>query len=167
MTARQRALREGETLAPPLLALPMGAAPVKKVALSEDDEAKLQEKVQKRKLREQQRAQELMETTIQGLLKKQASRKLTEEEERQEKLRRERSAGVHVRYVSSAAGASLSLPTGMAFPLPATRLQGYPPPRPKCAAPDCPNPRRYACAATHQSICSLECLRKLSVVHSS
>lgn len=62
----------------------MMTAPSKKpVALTEDDEAKLLEKIQKRKLREQQRAEELMESTIQGLLKKQASRKLTEEEERQ------------------------------------------------------------------------------------
>lgn len=61
----------------------MTAPSKKSVALTEDDEAKLLEKIQKRKLREQQRAEELMENTIQGLLKKQASRKLTEEEERQ------------------------------------------------------------------------------------
>lgn len=51
--------------------------------MTEEDEAKHQEKLQRRKIREQQRNEEIVENTIQGLLKKQTSKKLVEEEDRQ------------------------------------------------------------------------------------
>eukprot|EP00047_Mylnosiga_fluctuans_P014958 m.42346 g.42346 ORF g.42346 m.42346 type:complete len:279 (-) comp5718_c0_seq2:646-1482(-) len=160
LTARQRAKQDPASgFSEELMALPMVSSR-KSAPVTEEDEAKLAEKVTKRKQREQQRADELMENTIQGLLKKQAPRK-GEDEERQEKTKKERRIGPHVRYVSTAAGASLSLPEGMPYPLAASKAGPHPGPRPQCAGPSCPNPRRYACAESRLPLCSLECYRKL------
>lgn len=162
LTARQKALRDGS--GQQLLALPLKNSRRRAGApAATADQGKIKERAEKRRLKEQQRSAELMETTIQSLLKNKPTRKLAEDEGKliQDRLR-VRVTGPHMHTHITREGTTISLTPGLSFPLQAAAPLAHPPPRPVCEAHGCGKPRRYADAATHRSVCSLVCLRTLT-----
>ncbi|KAG8228655.1 hypothetical protein J437_LFUL008306 [Ladona fulva] len=159
MTARQRAMFEKKTDKEPspggeqLLALPTG---YKEVVVTEEMLRQRAVKLQKRK--------QLMEEKREKDKKKTMDRLLRKQDSKTSKIGRPKAFGARkqiprIRYQITATGYTVSVPTGMEFPLKPLKA-GTVPVSVNCGVEGCQNLKKYCCSKTGLPLCSIECYKK-------
>jgi len=155
LTARQRSLIHGQQVE--LLQLPSG---YKTVELTEEQKERRQQRAKKRRQQAHEKREKDKKQTMERLLKKQ------ETKTKGSKLRGSKRSNIpRIRYMSTAAGFSLSFPPGVPFP---ALLPAQPPQAASvCGMAGCSNPKKYSCSKTKIPLCSLQCYKKNQALHSA
>ncbi|GLG99221.1 Uncharacterized protein GBIM_05722 [Gryllus bimaculatus] len=158
MTARQRAMFERKTDKEPspggeqLMSLPSG---YKEKVMTAEALQKAALKSQKRKQLADEKREKDKKKTMERLLKKQESKG-----GKGCKSRSLRKQVPHISYRNSSDQITISLPSGMDFPLMPQQLSEKTIHNKKCGVDGCSNLKKYSCSRTGVPLCSLECYKK-------
>ncbi|RHZ76892.1 hypothetical protein Glove_187g95 [Diversispora epigaea] len=166
LTKRQRA-KLNENYEQDLLQLPM--EPMKKKQLTEEEiQLKKSEIARRRKHQSIQRAEQDKMDTINRLLKKQASKKRSKDQDDNDSVHNhENGSSMNIpscvyHYVQDVQGCSLSIPEGINMPIKFEKGPKYPPPVPLCSISGCNNPKKYRSTKTLEFACSMEHLKQIN-----
>eukprot|EP00039_Didymoeca_costata_P030074 m.27774 g.27774 ORF g.27774 m.27774 type:complete len:256 (-) comp7936_c0_seq1:279-1046(-) len=125
--------------------------------------AKKQEASRRRKLVAEKKELEAKEATVQKLLQKQHSSRTTKAEEMEAGRHSAISiTGPSFKYINNKDFVGVAMVNGAVYPIEIQPAKSYPGEKEKCAAPDCDNDRRYACASNQKPACSLKCYKLLT-----
>ncbi|KAI8802432.1 hypothetical protein BJ742DRAFT_833048 [Cladochytrium replicatum] len=133
----------------------------KKKLTAEEESLRRSETARKRKHQSEQRAEEEKRATIQKLLKKQAPRRRTKENEPEANQPAVEVKPTRIRYIQRGDASSLSFPEGIEISLTGARAANYPPPRATCAVQSCCQPFIYTVPHSGLKACSLAHFRLL------
>ncbi|CAG8467905.1 12423_t:CDS:2, partial [Cetraspora pellucida] len=148
LTKRQRAKLD-DNYGSDLLQLPM--EPMKKKQLTEEEMLlKKSEIARRRKHQSIQRAEQDKMDTINRLLKKQASKKRSKDQDETDSISKDDSSTnsqtpIAFHYVSNKDGCTLSIPSDVEIPIKFSKGPNYPPPVPICSVSGCTRPKKYRC----------------------
>ncbi|RLN17644.1 uncharacterized protein C2845_PM02G43840 [Panicum miliaceum] len=170
LTTRQRALQgrggHGESLIEFPDGLPAASSRKQKEKLSEVEiQAKKAEAAQRRKMQVEKAEKEQQAEAMRKILgidseKKKEEKKLKEREEKEKQARLEEYRKNCVQTVMGPTGTVITFPESMGLPsIFNSKPVSYPPPREKCAGPNCTNPYKYRDSKTRLPLCSLACYK--------
>ncbi|CAG8823342.1 9508_t:CDS:2, partial [Gigaspora margarita] len=163
LTKRQRAKLD-DNYDSDLLQLPM--EPMKKKQLTEEEMLlKKSEIARRRKHQSIQRAEQDKMDTINRLLKKQASKKRSKDQDETDSINKDDNSTnsqtpVAFHYVTNKDGCTLSVPHDIEIPIQFSKGPNYPPPIPLCSVSGCTRPKKYRGVNTLKYACSMEHLKK-------
>lgn len=174
-TTRNRALQSGKDVFGSdvgLTDLPNGASSKrKKEKLSEvEQQLKRSEAAQRRKMQSERAAREAEAEAIRKILGQDSGRKKKEEKMKRQRdeLAQERAASTislasnTVRWVIGPTGTIVTFSEDIGLPSIFDPVPcSYPPPREKCAAPNCTNSYKYRDSKSKLPLCSLHCYRAI------
>ncbi|CAG8489941.1 16746_t:CDS:2 [Dentiscutata heterogama] len=167
LTKRQRAKLD-DNYDSDLLQLPM--EPMKKKQLTEEEMLlKKSEIARRRKHQSIQRAEQDKMDTINRLLKKQASKKRSKDQDETDSINKDDNGTnpqtpVAFHYVTNKDGCTLSIPHDVEMPIQFSKGPNYPPPIPLCSVSGCTLPKKYRCVNTLKYACSMEHLKKVDTL---
>nr|CAB3497730.1 unnamed protein product [Digitaria exilis] len=170
LTTRQRALQgrggHGENLIEFPDGLPTASSRKQKEKLSEVEiQAKKAEAAQRRKMQLEKAEKEQQAEAMRKILgidseKKKEEKKLKEREEKEKQAKLEEYRKNCIQTVMGPTGTVITFPESMGLPsIFNSKPVSYPPPREKCAGPNCTNPFKYRHSKTMVPLCSLACYR--------
>ncbi|CAG8733605.1 35532_t:CDS:2 [Racocetra persica] len=104
--------------------------------------------------------------TINRLLKKQASKKRSKDQDETDSINKDDSSTnsqipIAFHYVSNKDGCTLSIPLDVEIPIKFSKGPNYPPPVPICSVSGCTRPKKYRCVNTLKYACSMEHLQMM------
>ncbi|RIB14097.1 PAPA-1-like conserved region-domain-containing protein [Gigaspora rosea] len=167
LTKRQRAKLD-DNYDSDLLQLPM--EPMKKKQLTEEEMLlKKSEIARRRKHQSIQRAEQDKMDTINRLLKKQASKKRSKDQDETDSINKDDNSTnsqtpVAFHYVTNKDGCTLSVPHDIEIPIQFSKGPNYPPPIPLCSVSGCTRPKKYRGVNTLKYACSMEHLKKVDTI---
>ncbi|KAG2317041.1 hypothetical protein Bca4012_067936 [Brassica carinata] len=170
VTTRRRAGHSGN-----LIEFPRGLPPApprkrKEDGLEVDQQLKKAEAAQRRKLQVEKAARESEAEAIRKILGQDSSRKKKEDKikKQQEDKAKEKAADSiarrsdTVKWTMGPAGTIVTFPEELGLPsIFNSRPQSYPPPRERCAGPECTNPYKYRDSESNLPLCSLQCYKAM------
>jgi len=128
-------------------------------------QAKKAEAAQRRKMQVEKAEKEQQAEAVRKILgldseKKKEEKKLKEREEKEKQARLEEYRKNCVQTVMGPTGTVITFPESMGLPsIFNSKPVSYPPPREKCAGPNCTNPYKYRDSKTRLPLCSLACYK--------
>ncbi|CAH2046803.1 unnamed protein product [Thlaspi arvense] len=170
VTTRRRSGHSGN-----LIEFPRGLPPApprkrKENGLEVDQQLKKAEAAQRRKLQVEKAARESEAEAIRKILGQDSSRKKKEDKikKRQEEKAKEKAADSiarrsdTVKWVMGPSGTVVTFPEELGLPtIFNSGPQSYPPPRERCAGPECTNPYKYRDSESNLPLCSLRCYKAI------
>lgn len=170
VTTRRRSGHSGN-----LIEFPGGLPPApprkrKEDGLEVDQQLKKAEAAQRRKLQVEKAARESEAEAIRKILGQDSSRKKKEDKikKQQEDKAKEKAAesiarrSDTVKWVMGPSGTIVTFPEELGLPsIFNSRPQSYPPPRERCAGPECTNPYKYRDSQSNLPLCSLQCYKAM------
>ncbi|CAD5315731.1 unnamed protein product [Arabidopsis thaliana] len=168
VTTRRRSGHSGN-----LIEFPRGLPPApprkrKENGLEVDQQLKKAEAAQRRKLQVEKAARESEAEAIRKILGQDSSRKKKEDKikKRQEDKAKEKAADSiarrsdTVKWVMGPSGTIVTFPEELGLPsIFNSTPHSYPPPRERCAGPECTNPYKYRDSESNLPLCSLRCYK--------
>ncbi|OEL23182.1 hypothetical protein BAE44_0015795 [Dichanthelium oligosanthes] len=146
--------------------LPLAPSRSKKDKLSEEEMlAKKAEAAQRRKMIVEKATKESEAEAIRKILgmdseKKKEERKQKEREEKERATRAQNIVAGSIRWVTGPTGNVVSFPHAVGLPsIFNSKPHSYPPPREKCAGPECTNAYKYRHSKLNLPLCSLKCYK--------
>ncbi|ESQ29707.1 hypothetical protein EUTSA_v10023443mg [Eutrema salsugineum] len=170
VTTRRRSGHSGNAIEFPLGLPPAPPRKRKENGLEGDQQLKKAEAAQRRKLQVEKAARESEAEAIRKILGQDSSRKKKEDKikKRQEEKAKEKAADSFARRSDTVKWVMGPSRTVVTFPeelgLPAIFNSGphsYPPPRERCAGPECTNPYKYRDSESNLPLCSLRCYKAI------
>lgn len=170
VTTRRRSGHSGN-----LIEFPRGLPPApprkrKENGLEVDQQLKKAEAAQRRKLQVEKAARESEAEAIRKILGQDSSRKKKEDKikKRQEDKAKEKAADSiarrsdTVKWVMGPSGTIVTFPEELGLPsIFNSTPHSYPPPRERCAGPECTNPYKYRDSESNLPLCSLRCYKAI------
>ncbi|EOA34193.1 hypothetical protein CARUB_v10021702mg [Capsella rubella] len=170
VTTRRRSGHSGN-----LIEFPRGLPPApprkrKENGLEVDQQIKKAEAARRRKLQVEKAARESEAEAIRKILGQDSSRKKKEDKikKRQEEKAKEKAADSiarrsdTVKWVMGPSGTIVTFPEELGLPaIFNSTPHSYPPPREKCAGPECTNPYKYRDSVSNLPLCSLRCYKAI------
>ncbi|KAJ0932157.1 putative INO80 complex subunit B-like region, Zinc finger, HIT-type, INO80 complex, subunit Ies2 [Helianthus annuus] len=178
LTSRQRALLSGRDSASAAtqIEFPNGLPPApprkQKEKLTEvEQQLKKAEAAERRRIQNEKAARESEAEAIRKILGQDSSRKKREDKlkKRQEELAQEKAANAKtlapstIRTVMGPTGTTVAFAENIGLPhIFDPKPTCYPPPREKCAGPDCTNAYKYRDSKSNLPLCSLQCYKAVN-----
>ncbi|RID79541.1 hypothetical protein BRARA_A02273 [Brassica rapa] len=170
VTTRRRSGHSGN-----LIEFPGGLPPApprkrKEDGLEVDQQLKKAEAAQRRKLQVEKAARESEAEAIRKILGQDSSRKKKEDKikkQQQDKAKEKAAESIArrsdtVKWVMGPSGTIVTFPEELGLPsIFNSRPQSYPPPRERCAGPECTNPYKYRDSQSNLPLCSLQCYKAM------
>ncbi|KAF8054851.1 hypothetical protein N665_1310s0007 [Sinapis alba] len=170
VTTRRRSGHSGN-----LIEFPRGLPPApprkrKEDGLEVDQQLKKAEAAKRRKLQVEKAARESEAEAIRKILGQDSSRKKKEDKikKQQEDKAKEKAADSiarrsdTVKWIMGPAGTIVTFPEELGLPSIFNSMpQSYPPPRERCAGPECTNPYKYRDSESNLPLCSLQCYKAM------
>ncbi|CAH8304456.1 unnamed protein product [Eruca vesicaria subsp. sativa] len=170
VTTRRRSGHSGN-----LIEFPRGLPPAppkkrKEDGLEVDQQLKKAEAAKRRKLQVEKAARESEAEAIRKILGQDSNRKKKEDKikKQQEEKAKEKAADSiarrsdTVKWVMGPSGTIVTFPEELGLPsIFNSRPQSYPPPRERCAGPECTNPYKYRDSLSNLPLCSLQCYKAM------
>lgn len=170
VTTRRRSGHSGN-----LIEFPGGLPPApprkrKEDGLEVDQQLKKAEAAQRRKLQVEKAARESEAEAIRKILGQDSSRKKKEDKikkQQQDKAKEKAAESIArrsdtVKWVMGPSGTIVTFPEELGLPsIFNSRPQSYPPPRERCAGPECTNLYKYRDSQSNLPLCSLQCYKAM------
>ncbi|XP_010414991.1 PREDICTED: vicilin-like seed storage protein At2g18540 [Camelina sativa] len=170
VTTRRRSGHSGN-----LIEFPCGLPPApprkrKENGLEVDQQLKKAEAARRRKMQVEKAARESEAEAIRKILGQDSSRKKKEDKikKRQEEKAKEKAADTiarrsdTVKWVMGPSGTIVTFPEELGLPtIFNSTPHSYPPPRERCAGPECTNPYKYRDSESNLPLCSLRCYKAI------